>query len=241
MREMKMKTGELFPGVLAENTACVFLARLDPDNPVHWAKSIVGYANGRGGTLFVGVSDSGEASGIGIREIDRAKSLIAAVNEGDLNGTADVNGAENDPAAVPAGKASGNEITEIKYAHDKWTEYISLCRQYRTDLSAPSLKELKNQEIVSKDGHAKSGFVMFSDNYDGDNSLICCRLWKGKKKLASPLPAKGFRDLLLGFLPKIWPLSKGTPEPDGAKQTGAAGKRYGHILKGRYGQPWLMP
>ena len=140
-----MKTGELFPGVLAENTACVFLARLDPDNPVHWAKSIVGYANGRGGTLFVGVSDSGEASGIGIREIDRAKSLIAAV----------------------------------------------------------------------------SG--------------------KGRKKLASPLPAKGFRDLLPGFLPKLWPLSKGTPEPDGAKQTGAAGKRYGHILKGRYGQPWLMP
>ncbi len=233
---MKMKIGELFPGVLAENTACVFLARLDPDNPVHWAKSIVGYANGRGGTLFVGVSDSEEASGISIREIDRAKSLIAAVNErhifpharisfmirsadanaehfvlaanvrhgdsvaryceGDLSWTANFNGAENDSAAVPADKASGNEITGIKYAHDKWTKYISLCRQYRADLSVPSLKELKNQEIVSKDGHAKSGFVMFSDNYDGDNSLICCRLWKGKKKIGKPITSKRFQGSL---------------------------------------------
>ena len=231
-----MKIGELFPGVLAEKTACVFLLRLDPDNPVHWAKSIAGYANGHGGTLFVGVSDNGEASGISIGEIDRAKSLIAAVNErhifpharisfmirsadanaelfvlaanvrhgdavaryceGDLSGTANVNGPENVPAAVPADNASGNEITGIKYAHDKWTEYISLCRQYRTDLSAPSPEELKNQGILSKDGYAKSGFIMFSDNYDGADSLICCRLWKGKKKTGKTIESKRFQGSL---------------------------------------------
>ena len=39
------------------------------------------------------------------------------------------------------------------------------------------MKELQNEEIVSKDGYAKSGFIMFSDNYNEDDTMICCRLW----------------------------------------------------------------
>ena len=34
------------------------------------------------------------------------------------------------------------------------------------------MKELQNEEIVSKDGYAKSGFIMFSDNYNEDGRLL---------------------------------------------------------------------
>ena len=43
-----------------------------------------------------------------------------------------------------------NETTEIKYDEKKWTEYIKVCREYREDSSAPTLKDLQNEEIVSK-------------------------------------------------------------------------------------------
>lgn len=80
-----------------------------------------------------------------------------------------------------------NETTEIGYDEKKWTEYIKLCRKYRENSSAPSLKDLQNEEIVTKDGFVKSEFIMFGDSYDGDDSLICCRLWKGKQKTGTVL------------------------------------------------------
>jgi len=50
--------------------------------------------------------------------------------------------------------------------------------------------------FISKDGYAKSGFIMFGDSYDGDDSLICCRLWKGKAKTGVVLDSGRYKDSL---------------------------------------------
>ena len=55
--------------------------------------------------------------------------------------------------------------------------------------------------------YAKSGFIMFKDDYEGDDSLICCRLWRGKKKTGTVLDSDRFKGSLaevfqntLGFI-----------------------------------------
>lgn len=93
-----------------------------------------------------------------------------------------------------------NETSEIKYNENEWIEYISLCKEYREDSSVPTLKDLQNEEIVSKDGYAKSGFIMFRDSYDGEDSLICCRLWRNKKKTGTVLDSDRFK----GSLAKVF-------------------------------------
>ena len=83
-----MQIKELYPDVIAEDIEYEYKARLNSDKPIKWAKTIVGYANGNGGTMFVGVSDSGEAFGIDLDEIDKTKLLIAKIkknNENDIN------------------------------------------------------------------------------------------------------------------------------------------------------------
>ena len=52
-----MQIKELYPDVIAEDIEYEYKARLNSDKPIKWAKTIVGYANGNGGTMFVGVSD----------------------------------------------------------------------------------------------------------------------------------------------------------------------------------------
>ena len=69
-----MKIAELFPDVMAENAEYEFKVALKSENPVKWAKSIVGFANGNGGTLFVGVSDDRDAFGIDLNETDKTKN-----------------------------------------------------------------------------------------------------------------------------------------------------------------------
>ena len=59
---------------------------------------------------------------------------------------------------------------------------------------------MSNEEIISKDGYAKSGFIMFGDNYTGDDSLICCRLWKGKDKTGTVLDSGRYK----GSLAKVF-------------------------------------
>lgn len=93
-----------------------------------------------------------------------------------------------------------NETSDIKYDENEWIEYISLCKEYREDSSVPTLKDLQNEEIVSKDGYAKSGFIMFRDSYDGEDSLICCRLWRNKKKTGTVLDSDRFK----GSLAKVF-------------------------------------
>lgn len=76
-----MRITELYSDVIVEDRKYEYKAVLNPDNPMKWAKSLVGFANGDGGILFVGVSNDGEAFGIDLRDIDRMKNLVATVND----------------------------------------------------------------------------------------------------------------------------------------------------------------
>ena len=239
-----MKITELYSDVINENLDYEYKAELNPENPMKWAKTIVGYANGKGGVMFVGVSNDGEAFGLGLDEIDKTKNLVARINdrnifpharvqysmrsvddkaehfvlgvhvmpadsilryrEGDYNEKVFTKG---DGYALPATPEEiialarrkygvDNETTDTRYDEAKWTEYIDLCKEYRDDSKAPTLKELQNEEIVSEDGYAKSGLIMFEDGYEGEDSLICCRLWRGKKKTGTVLDSDRFKGSL---------------------------------------------
>lgn len=76
-----MKISQIFPDVIGEDLNYEFKATLSEDNPVKWAKTIVAYANSVGGTIFVGVSDDGEAFGLEIASIDKMKNMVALENE----------------------------------------------------------------------------------------------------------------------------------------------------------------
>ena len=250
-----MKISDLYPDVLMEDARCEFKAALNPENPVKWAKTIVAYANGDGGYIFVGVSNERESFGLNMEEIDKAKNLVSLVNDrhifphahfsfqmrsvddkaerfvlaikilpsesvvryrdGDFNETVYVKGDGNSVPATPEDiislgrRKSGidNETSDILYSETDWSDYIALCKEYRSDGTSPSLKELQNEEAVSKDGYAKSGLVMFRDDYAGDESLICCRLWRGNDKTGTVLDSERIKGSLakglsqaLGFI-----------------------------------------
>jgi predicted HTH transcriptional regulator len=243
-----MKIREVYPDVITENLDYEYKAVLNPDNPIKWAKTIIGYANDKGGTIFVGVSNDGEAFGIDLEEIDKTKLLVSRINdrhifphvkvsymmrsvdanaehfvlainvapaesviryrEGDYNEKVFVKGDGNATPATPEEIISlskrkygvDNETSETEYNEKNWSEYIALCKEYRRDRSAPSIKELQNEEIVSKDEYAKSGFLMFSDEYYNDDTMICCRLWKGKNKTGVVLDSSRLR----GSLAKVF-------------------------------------
>ncbi len=243
-----MRISELYPDVITEDLDYEYKAQLNPENPVKWAKTIVGYANGKGGIMFVGVSNEGEAFGIELDEIDKTKNLIARINdrhifphvrirymmrsvdvnaerfvlavnvapadsvvryrEGDFNETVYIKGDGNSTPATPEDIISlskrkygvDNETSETLYEESGWKEYLSLCREYRKDTTIPTIKELQNEEILSKEGYAKSGFIMFADEYSGNDSLICCRLWKGKDKTGTVLDSGRYK----GSLAKVF-------------------------------------
>jgi len=238
LRSKKMKINELYSDILIENTKYEFKAILNQDNPVKWAKTIVAYANGDGGYIFVGVSNDRDAFGLTIDEIDKTKNLVALVNDrhifphtkisymmrsvdeeaehfvlaikvsssesvvryrdGDFNEVVYVKGDGNSTPATPEDIISlskrkygvDNETSEIKYNEDEWTDFINLCKEFRSDKTAPSIKELQNEEILSKEEFAKTGFLMFKDDYNGEDSLICCRLWRGKSKVGTVLDSE---------------------------------------------------
>ena len=58
-----MRINQLFPDVITEDKVNKFKTKLNKDNPVKWAKTLVAFANNGGGFLFVGVSHEGEAFG----------------------------------------------------------------------------------------------------------------------------------------------------------------------------------
>lgn len=242
-----MKINELYSDILTEDTNCEFKTVLSQDNPIKWAKSIVGFANAEGGYIFVGVNNDREAFGLTLDEIDKTKNLISVVNdrhifphakydfsmrsvdnnaekfvlvikvqsaqsivrwrEGDFNEDVYVRGDANSTPATPediislAKRKHGidNETTTVKFNEADWAEYLNLCREFRNDKSIPTLKELQNEEVVSKDEFAKSGLIMFKDDYNEDDSLICCRLWKGINKTGDVLDSERIKG----------PLSKG--------------------------------
>ena len=76
-----MKINELYSDILTEDTKYEFKAILNPNEPLKWAKTIVAYANGEGGYIFVGVSDNRDAFGLSVEEIDKTKNLISLIND----------------------------------------------------------------------------------------------------------------------------------------------------------------
>lgn len=243
-----MKISELFPEAVMEDQEYEFKSVLNQDNPIKWAKTIVAYANGKGGTIFVGVSNDGTVFGVDLEEIDRTKNLVTLVNdrnifphakisysirsvdetadhfvlgiivsaaesvvryrEGDFNETVYVRGSGHSTPATPEQIISlskrkygvDNETSDILYKEDQWQEYLSLCREYRRDESEPAFKELQNEEIVSEHGFAKSGFLMFRDGYDAEDTMICCRLWKGISKTATVLDSARYKGSIANAL-----------------------------------------
>lgn len=129
---------------------------------------------------------------------------IVRYREGDFNEAVFVKGDGNTTPATPeeiialAKRKYGvdNEVTEQKYDESAWSDYLDLCRTFRNDGSAPSVKELQNEEIISGDGFAKSGFVMFRNEYDGDDTLISCRLWQESRKSGTVLDSSRFKGSL---------------------------------------------
>lgn len=75
-----MKIQKLFKDVRLEDEQYEFKAKLNKENPLKWAKTIVAFANGQGGIIFVGVSDDGDAFGLKLREVDETKNLVNVVN-----------------------------------------------------------------------------------------------------------------------------------------------------------------
>ncbi|MBO4319521.1 MAG: putative DNA binding domain-containing protein [Treponema sp.] len=239
-----MKITDLYSDILIENTKYEFKVQLNQDNPVKWAKSIVGYANGEGGYIFTGVSNEGEAFGLTLDEVDKTKNTVALVNDrhifphaklsflmrsvddnaehfvlgikvlpsdslvryrdGDFKETVYIRGDGNSTPATPEEIISlskrkfgvDNETSRILYDEKAWTSFIDLCKEFRSDKSSPSVKELQNEEIVSKEGYAKTGLLMFKDDYNEDDSLICCRLWKGNNKTGIVLDSEKFKGSL---------------------------------------------
>lgn len=236
-----MKIRELYSDVMNESTQFEFKAKIHFENNIKWAKTIVAYANGEGGIIFIGVSDEGDAFGISLKEVDECKNLIAVVNDrnifphvkyhisvtsvdddanrfvlalkidksdsivryrdGDFNEKVYVKGDGNSTPATPeeiialSGRKFGidNHMTDIDFDPKSWTEYLELCKTFRADCSAPSLKELQNEEIVSSNGKASYGFLMFKDDYDDDLSLVSCRLWSGNDKSANVIDDAKFK------------------------------------------------
>lgn len=75
-----MHIRELFPDVISEDLDYEYKTVLNPDKPIKWAKTIVGYANGKGGVMFVGVSNEGEAFGITQQYSDLINSLQSRIH-----------------------------------------------------------------------------------------------------------------------------------------------------------------
>ena len=113
---------------------------------------------------------------------------VIRYREGDYNETVFIKGDGNASPATPEEIISlskrkygvDNETSEVEYTDNKWSEYLNLCKEYRQDKSVPTMKELQNEEIVSKDGYAKSGFIMFSDNYSEAACLDVANLMEKK-------------------------------------------------------------
>ena len=68
-----------------------------------------------------------------------------------------------------------NEQYEVK----NFSKFIHLAALYRKDGEKPTEKVLISKEIVGQDGRITEGLKMFSDGFDGDETLAVCRLWNG--------------------------------------------------------------
>lgn len=76
-----MKIDDLCSGVINEDLKYEFKAKINFENNIQWAKTLVAFANGEGGNIFIGVSNDREAFGLTLEEIDETKNLIAVIND----------------------------------------------------------------------------------------------------------------------------------------------------------------
>lgn len=240
-----MKITELYPDVITEDLNYELKTVLSQDNPLKWAKTIVGFANGEGGIIFVGVNDNRDAFGLSIEEIDKTKNLVVQINDrhifphakyafsmrsvdndaerfilaikvfpsdsvvryrdGDFNETVYVKGDGYTTPASPeeivslSRKKHGvdNSVSDVPYDKKEWSRYLTVCGQYRKNNSLPDEKELQNEQIVSKDGYATTGLLMFKNDYNDPDSMITCRLWRGSNKAGEVLDTGRYTGPLL--------------------------------------------
>ena len=52
-----MVLSDIYPNFIVENKEIECKARLDRENYLGWLKTVAGFANGNGGTFFLGVED----------------------------------------------------------------------------------------------------------------------------------------------------------------------------------------
>ncbi len=101
--------------------------------------------------------------------------------------------------------------TDVLYDAKEWKTYNQMCTEYRKEHDAPTLKELQSIGVVTADGYVKNGFLMFKDGYDGGDTAIHCRLWKGNDKSGYVLDRKFFRlSISENFLSAVDFLEKNT-------------------------------
>lgn len=149
---------------------------------------------------FRSVDEDAEHFVLGVKVA--SSDSVVRYRDGDFNEVVYVKGDGNSTPATPEDIISlskrkfgvDNETSEIKYNGSEWTDYLNLCKEFRNDETYPSIKQPQNEEILSKDEYAKTGFLMFKDDYTGDDSLICCRLWNGKSKTGWKKTQNGGRE-----------------------------------------------
>ena len=194
-----MKISELYPDVITEDLNYEYKAVLNQENPVKWAKTIIGYANDKGGIMFIGVSNNGEAFGLNLEDIDKTKNLIARINDRHIFPHVKVSYMmrsvdEEAEHFVLAAKIMPAESV-VRYREGDFNETVYIKGDGNATPATP-------EEIISlsKYGFAKSGFIMFSDGYDRDDTMICCRLWKDHNKTGIVLDNGRFK----GSLAKVF-------------------------------------
>lgn len=221
---------DIIPERMFEDSDFDYKASLNSQNPIKWAKSIVAFGNGEGGTLYVGVNDDWVAFGLSKREADEARLLAIRVNDrnifpharlsfsfievpgedekfvlaiyvyrseailryrlGDFEEKVFVRKDGASTEATPEEIVSmgvsrhgfDSQLTDEEYSEARFSQYLDLAREFRADHASPSMKELASKEAILENGDVTVGFSYFSDRFHGDNSLVCCRLWRGKSK-----------------------------------------------------------
>lgn len=88
-------------------------------------------------------------------------------------------------------------MSDVPYDKKEWSRYLTVCGQYRKNNSLPDEKELQNEQIVSKDGYATTGLLMFKNDYNDPDSMITCRLWRGSNKAGEVLDTGRYTGPLL--------------------------------------------
>lgn len=142
---------------------------------------------------------------------------ILRYREGDFNETVYIKGDGNTPPATPEEIIAlhkrkfgvDNETTEIKYDEKKWTEYIKVCREYREDSSAPTLKDLQNEEIRSYPKEAiREALVnaVAHRDYSIAGTQIDVDIYCDRIEIVSPgswLLPKNYEEYPIGSIPSI--------------------------------------